>query len=95
MNNKNLIIERVKEAIFRSTDTVSPTEIQFLNKFLSCCYDNGWFSTFADYDNGCYIELFAVKDGIRYNRKVINLNDATKTLVNGLMDGVDKLWTET
>ena len=44
-------------------------------------------------DDGVYMELFAVKDGIRYNAKVISINEASKTLTNSLMDGIEKLWT--
>ena len=43
-------------------------------------------------EDGVYMELFAVKNGVRYNNNIINMNDATNTLVNGLMNGVEKLW---
>ena len=29
-------------------------------------------------NDGVYIEVFAVKDGVRYNGQVISLNDVTK-----------------
>ena len=45
-------------------------------------------------DNGCYMELFSVKDGTRYNLKTINMADASQKLVAGLMDGMQKLWEE-
>lgn len=44
--------------------------------------------------DGIYMELFAVKDGVRYNAKVINLKDATLILTNALMDGIENLWEE-
>lgn len=43
-------------------------------------------------DDGLYMELFAIKDGVRYTRKIINMKDVSKILTNGLMDGVEKLW---
>ena len=43
-------------------------------------------------DDGLYMELFAIKDGVRYNRKIINMKDVSIILSNGLMDGVEKLW---
>lgn len=46
-----------------------------------------------DYDlkDGVYIETFVVKDGQRYNAKIISMSDVTKILVNGMVDGVGKL----
>ena len=41
--------------------------------------------------DGIYVELFAVNNGVRYNTKIINMKDVTTILVNGLMDGVEKL----
>lgn len=37
------------------------------------------------------MELFAVKDGVRYKYKTISIGEATKVLTNGFMDGVLKL----
>jgi hypothetical protein len=45
-------------------------------------------------DDGVYMELFAVKDGVRYNAKILNMKDATLILTNGLVDGIEKLWEE-
>lgn len=42
--------------------------------------------------DGIYMELFAVKDGNRYNAKVINMKDVSTTLTSSLMDGIEKLW---
>ena len=42
-------------------------------------------------DDGIYIQLFAVKDGVRYDMKEINLKDASAILTNSLMDGIEKL----
>ena len=42
--------------------------------------------------NGVYMELFSVKDGVRYNAKTVNIKDASIVLTNSLMDGIEKLW---
>ena len=42
-------------------------------------------------EDGIYIELFAVKDGVRYNSKVVNMRDVSTLLTNSLMDGIEKL----
>lgn len=42
--------------------------------------------------DGIYMELFAVKNGVRYNAKTISMKDASTILTNSLMDGVEKLW---
>ena len=42
-------------------------------------------------DDGIYMQVFAVKDGVRYDMNVINLRDASKTLTESLMDGIEKL----
>ena len=38
------------------------------------------------------MELFVVKDGIKYNAKIVDMKDVTKVLTNSLMDGIEKLW---
>lgn len=38
-----------------------------------------------------YMELFAVKNGVRYNAKIIDMKDVSTTLTNALMDGIGKL----
>ena len=44
-------------------------------------------------EDGIYMELFAIKNGIRYNAKIINMRDLSVLLTNSLMDGIEKLWT--
>lgn len=44
-------------------------------------------------DDGVYMELFAVKNGVRCNMKTMNIKEASTTLVNSLMDGIEKLCT--
>lgn len=46
-------------------------------------------------DDGIYIELFAVKNGVRYNAKIIDMKDVSKILTNGLVDGIEKLCENT
>lgn len=44
-------------------------------------------------DDGVYMELFAVKNGVRCNVKIIDVKEASMTLANSLMDGIAKLCT--
>lgn len=44
-----------------------------------------------NHNDGIYIEVFAVKDGVRYNAQVISLNDVSKVLTNSLMDGLQEI----
>lgn len=46
-------------------------------------------------NDGIYVELFAVKDGVRYNAKILDMKEMTMILTNGLVDGIEKLWEET
>lgn len=48
-------------------------------------------TTAPEYDDGVYIQLFAVKDGKRYDLKVITLKELSTVLTNGLMDGLEKV----
>lgn len=45
-------------------------------------------------NDGIYMELFAVKNGVRYNAKIIDMKEVSTTLTNSLMDGIEKLWTD-
>ena len=40
-------------------------------------------------NNGIYIEVFAIKDGERYNLKTVNLKEASNILINNLMKGIE------
>lgn len=42
-------------------------------------------------NDGVYIELFAIRNGIRYNAKIINMKDMANILTNSLMDGIEKI----
>ena len=43
-------------------------------------------------DDGIYMQLFCVKDGVRYDMKVVSLKDVSAILTNSLMDGIEKLY---
>lgn len=45
-------------------------------------------------EDGLYIKLVAVKDGVEYTARVVNMKEVTLTLTNSLMDGIEKLWEE-
>lgn len=51
------------------------------------------YKTQKSINDGVYIELFAVKDGVRYNAKIIDMKKVTNILTNSLMDGIEKIWT--
>lgn len=44
-------------------------------------------------DDGVYVQVFAVRDGIRYDIKVISLKEVSISLTNSLMDGVEKVFS--
>lgn len=41
--------------------------------------------------DGIYFEIFAMKDGKRYNAKIINASEVSEIMVNSVMDGVEKV----
>lgn len=43
------------------------------------------------FEDGIYTELFVVKDGERYNLKVVTIKEMSNTLVEALMDGIEEL----
>ena len=43
-------------------------------------------------NDGLYMELFIIKNGVRYNAKTIDMKDMSVTLTESLMDGIQKLW---
>lgn len=44
-----------------------------------------------NYKDGIYFEVFAVKDGVRYNSQIISLNDISKIMTNSLMNGLQEI----
>lgn len=65
-------------------------------------YNNGEILGIVDYiiekynksslEDGIYIETLAVKNGVRYNDKIIRGKDLTNILVSNLMNGVEEIW---
>ena len=41
--------------------------------------------------DGVYFEVFAVKNSIRYNAKIINVSDVSKIMANSVMDGLEEV----
>lgn len=41
--------------------------------------------------DGIYFEIFAVKDGVRYNVKIIDAAEVSKIMANFVMDGLGKV----
>lgn len=41
--------------------------------------------------DGIYFEVFAVKDGVRYNAKIIDVSEVSKIMANSVMDGLGKV----
>ena len=44
-------------------------------------------------DDGIYMQIFAVKDGVRYDQKVVNIRELSKILTNSMLDGIEKIIT--
>ena len=41
--------------------------------------------------DGIYFEIFAVKDGVRYNAKIIDAEEVSEIMANSVMDGLGKV----
>ena len=41
--------------------------------------------------DGIYFEIFAVKDGVRYNAKIIDAKEVSRIMTNSVMDGLEKV----
>ena len=41
--------------------------------------------------DGIYFEIFAVKDGVRYNAKIINAKEVSGIMTNSVMHGLEKV----
>lgn len=41
--------------------------------------------------DGIYFEIFAVKDGVRYNVKIIDGKEVSKIMANSVMDGLGQV----
>jgi hypothetical protein len=66
--------------------------MKVLDSFLYRCWQMGWLRQFDVGEDGVYFESFAVKDGVRYNNRVISIKDASIMLTSSLIDGMQKIW---
>lgn len=94
-DNRFEIIETAKKHILDATNIdTSPDEMKVLDNILYRCWQMGWLNTYKtmSMDDGCYVELFAVKDGTRYSTKIVSLKEMLSTMNHSLMDSIEKLW---
>ena len=42
-------------------------------------------------NDGLYAEIFAMKDGVRYDSHIVNIDDASRILIDCLVDGIQKI----
>ena len=92
-DNRFEVIEKAKKHILEATNIeTSPEEMQVLDNILYRCWQMGWLDKYNPRNNGCYVELFAVKDGVKYKAKELSLSETKSILTNGLVDGIEKLW---
>lgn len=92
-DNRFEVIEKAKKHLIEATNiSGSPEEMKEIDNFLYRCWQMGWLKKYDTPDDGVYAEFFAVKDGVRYDAKVVNMKDIATTLTNSLMNGFEKLW---
>ena len=41
--------------------------------------------------DGIYFEVFAIKDGVRYNAKIIDVSEVSKIMANSVVEGLGKV----
>lgn len=83
---KEQLISRLKSCDFKFSD------IDSINSALKYYYEYDYQKEQTnDITDGAYIELFAVKNGVRYNYKTVSMKDMATILTNSLMDGVQEL----
>lgn len=41
--------------------------------------------------DGIYFEVFAVKDSVRYNARIIDAKEVSSIMVNSIMNGLEKV----
>lgn len=49
----------------------------------------------AKFEDGIYVDIFAIKDCKKYPLKTINMKDVSEILVNNLMNGIEEVMYET
>lgn len=91
-DNRYEIIAKAKKHILESTNIEgSPEEMKILDNFLYRCWQMGWLDKYKSNDDGIYVEFFVVKDGLRYNAKIINMRDMLTIMSHSLTDSIDKI----
>lgn len=48
----------------------------------------------TEYKDGCYVEFFVVKDGVRYNANVVNLKDLMMALTTKHINVIETTFEE-
>lgn len=41
--------------------------------------------------DGIYFEMFAMKDGVRYNAKIVDIGEVGRTIAKSVFDGLEKV----
>ena len=86
------IVKKARHHILnKSTFDFKQEDMPTINKILCECYKLGLLRKYEEKDDGCYIEMFCVKDSIPYSAKVINFKDMYSSLTSGLMDAIEKM----
>ena len=92
VDNRFEIIEKAKKHIIEATNIAgSPEEMKVLDTILFRCWQMGWLKQYESRDDGIYADFFAMKDGVRYDTKCMNVREITLMLTNNLVDGIEKI----
>ena len=75
-------MKKLKKALKERADNVHK------NKIIHFIADRGELTMQND---GLYAEIFAVKDGVRYDSHIVNIDDASKILIDCLVDGIQNI----
>lgn len=84
VNNPDAAYEEICYALLKSGDKLSSEEKELFNKIQE--------KDSVKNTDGLYLDLFAVKDGVRYNAKTVSMKDVSHILTDSLMDGIEKMW---
>lgn len=91
-DNRFEIIEKAKKHILEATNIdTSPEEMKVLDTFLYRCWQMGWLKQYESKEDGIYADFFAMKDGVRYDTKCMNIREITSMLTINLVEGIEKI----
>ena len=91
-DNRFEIIEKAKKHILEATNiSTSPDEMKVLDNFLYRCWQMGWLKKYELRDDGIHVDIYAVKDGKRYDMKTSDIKDITKIMTDNLMNGIEQI----